>query len=96
MPHMGDDRGTSLMLVNSDAGAQVLKSLSEVLICESVNIEKAIRRNSAAIRSVKMNSKRAEFFHAAPTSSSIWGLIKEKSKVEPHERIIRKIQRLLR
>lgn len=63
MSHMDDDKGTSLILVNSDKGINLFEEIKDNLIYESVDINTAINHNSAAIRSVIMHKNRSRFFN---------------------------------
>lgn len=62
LPHLDDDKGTSLVLVHTEKGAAMLATLADKMICEKVDVNKAISFNSSVIKSVAMNSKREEFF----------------------------------
>mgnify|MGYP000943720074 CR=1 FL=1 len=61
MPAMDDDKGTSLMLVHSEKVENILTSIADKLIIQEVDVEQALVYNSAALRSVKANSKRKQF-----------------------------------
>lgn len=62
LPDMDDDKGTSLIFVNSNNGQFMIEKLKDKIICEEVDINQAVSFNSAAIKSVAHNPKRASFF----------------------------------
>ncbi|GKX31766.1 F420H(2):quinone oxidoreductase [Vallitalea longa] len=63
LPEMDDDKGTSLIFVNSDIGKSMIKQIRHKIIYKEVNIEEAVKYNSAAIKSVAYNTKRVDFFN---------------------------------
>ena len=61
-PEMDDNRGTSVVLLNTDHGKALFDSVADKVIhCES-NVEYAIAGNPCIVRSSKPHPKRAEFF----------------------------------
>lgn len=62
LPNMDDDKGTSLIFVNSDNGQSMLEKIKDKLLYEEVGINEAVSYNSAAIKSVRYNPKRDSFF----------------------------------
>ena len=62
VPELDDDKGTSLVLVNSDKGEKIFQKLQDKMIIKQVDCDEAIKYNSAAIKSVNMNPKRDKFF----------------------------------
>ena len=63
LPEMDDDKGTSLVFVNSDKGQLMLDKLIDKIICKEVNINQAVKYNSAAIKSANYNIGREAFFN---------------------------------
>ncbi len=61
-PEMFDDRGTSLIIVNSSKGERILNCIIEQTKFKKVNLEDAIKMNRCMVESVAMNEKREEFF----------------------------------
>ena len=59
-PEMDDDKGTSVVLVQSDRGAAVLNQLRDKLVVKTVTLEEASRQNPAMLVSAKPNPKRTE------------------------------------
>lgn len=62
LPEMDDDKGTSLIFVNSDSGHSMLNRIKDKTLCKEVDINQAVKYNSAAIKSAGYNSKRDQFF----------------------------------
>lgn len=63
LPEMDDDKGTSLIFVNSEIGQDIFNSISINMIFKEVNINEATKYNSAAIKSVPKNPNRDIFFN---------------------------------
>ena len=61
-PEMDDDKGTSLVLVNTDKGKAVWEEITlEMDWCEAT-FEEACRANSALVKPTRPHAKRAKFF----------------------------------
>lgn len=63
LPNMDDDKGTSLVMVNSEAGEILFNNMKNEMIYQEVDIAEAIKFNSAAIRSPIRNPKRDGFMN---------------------------------
>ncbi|MBE6619107.1 MAG: 4Fe-4S dicluster domain-containing protein [Ruminococcaceae bacterium] len=61
IPEMDDDKGTSLVLVHSQKGASLFDEIKDLMTVKEADTDKAIRCNSAAIRSVPLYPKRRDF-----------------------------------
>jgi len=61
LPEMDDNKGTSLIFVNSKKGREMFDSMSNDMIFKVVDINEAIKYNSAAIKSVEYNPNRDGF-----------------------------------
>ncbi len=61
-PDMFDDKGTSLLLVNSQKGNEIWKNINSKFTFISVDFEKALCNNSNAFKSVDIPVKRQLFF----------------------------------
>lgn len=59
---LDDNKGVSLVIVNSQKGQKIFDIIKERCIFESVNIDDAIKYNPSFTSSVNMNKKRKEFF----------------------------------
>lgn len=60
-PEMNDDKGTSLVLVRSEKGKQLLDRIRPQLKLQEVDGRQALMGNPAAVQSVKMPKKRGRF-----------------------------------
>lgn len=65
-PEMDDDKGISLLIVNSEKGEQILEEFKNNLILQKVDLSEAIKYNSAMITSVSLPKNRTKFM------SDIW------------------------
>lgn len=61
-PSLDDDKGTSLVLINSAKGMTILEKISDKIAYERVDIDEALRYNPPAIMSVDKNPQREKFF----------------------------------
>jgi coenzyme F420-reducing hydrogenase beta subunit len=61
MPEMDDDKGTSLILVNSSKGQNMIDQIKDKIILKPVDINIAVSYNQAAIKSAPYNRKRKDF-----------------------------------
>ena len=59
---MDDDKGTSLVFVNTSKGKSMMDHLADKVICKELDINQAVKYNSAAIKSVQCNPNRDLFF----------------------------------
>lgn len=60
--HIDDDKGTSLIFVNSAKGQSMFNKIQDNLIYLKVDIIDAVKYNSAAIKSVLLTKRRDKFF----------------------------------
>ena len=64
LPDIDDDRGTSLVFINTEKGRRVFDSIRGQLRVERVDGRQAVRYNSAMIRSSALPEKRDVFLGA--------------------------------
>ncbi len=62
LPEMDDDKGTSLVFVNSANGKSMFGQIKDKILYKEVNINKAVSYNLPAIKSVEANPEREKFF----------------------------------
>jgi len=62
LPEMDDDRGTSLVFVNSVKGRALFDMIKDRVVSEDADAAKAIAHNPAAISSAPMKPEREMFF----------------------------------
>lgn len=63
LPEMDDDKGTSLIFINSHAGQAMLNEIKDKILYQKVDINEAIKYNPSAIKSVKYNPNRDNFMN---------------------------------
>ena len=59
-PEMDDNKGTSVVLVQSEKGAALLEAIRERLVLKEVSLEDASAQNPAMIRTTPVSPRRAE------------------------------------
>lgn len=59
-PEMDDNKGTSVVLVQSQLGAELLQNIADQLVLKQVTLEEASGQNHAIIRVAPMNPLRAD------------------------------------
>jgi len=91
-PHLNDDQGISLVLVNSEKGKKIFDEVKENLTYEEVDFEKAISYNTAMTKSVDMPKKRNGFFRDLDKLS----FDKLYKKYGPKEKLIKKCKRFIK
>lgn len=62
LPEMDDDKGTSLMFINSDKGRKLFNKIEDKCEYKRIDIIEAIKYNYSAIKSVYKNHNRHIFF----------------------------------
>lgn len=92
---MDDDKGTSLIFVNSDIGKSIIEQIRDKIICEEVDISEAVKYNLAVVKSATYNSKRIDFLNDLNTYS-FDKLVKKYCADKSLLRVKRKIKALVR
>ena len=62
MPTMYDDKGTSLVIINSLKGQKLFEAIKDKMRYQEFELEKAVRYNAAYHKSVKLPKERNIFF----------------------------------
>lgn len=62
LPNMDDDKGTSLVFVNSNNGRKIFNCISNEMKFKEIDINEAVKYNPSAIKSVQKNPNRDSFF----------------------------------
>ena len=94
-PHMDDDRGTSLVLVNSEQGRAQIEALKIEEICK-VDPAEAVKDNGGFAEEVTIPAKREEFFKGVHSTKNLIKYMKGYIVRTPlHKKIYRKIRRAL-
>jgi len=95
LPSFDDDKGTSLILVNSSKGKAMLSSVADKMDCEKVDMDQALLYNSAATKSVEYNPKREKFFQEVSSSADISQLIAKYTKINFSRKVYMKGRTLI-
>ena len=66
-PEMFDNKGTSLILINTDKGERIFEEISDNIQAVQVDVESAIKRNTAVYKASKMPKTRAKFMASLDT-----------------------------
>lgn len=61
--NMNDEKGTSLVIINSEKGQRLFNMIKNELVCIETNINKALEYNSAMVKSVPYYEKKDNFFN---------------------------------
>ena len=61
-PEMDDDKGTSLVIINSEKGKQIFEQIKDKIMYKEVDFEEAIRYNPSMTSSVKKDPNMENFF----------------------------------
>ena len=62
MPEMNDEKGTSLLIIHSEKGKELLSKIEDKITLKSVDVYAAIANNKNMIKSVECHESREEFF----------------------------------
>ena len=62
LPEMDDDKGCSLIIVNSQKGAHIFNAIKDKMVLKSVNFNEAVKMNQAIFVSPKKPKNRSKFF----------------------------------
>lgn len=95
LPNFDDDKGTSLIFVNSEMGMKLFEKIKNKVKFQEVNIKEAVVYNSAAIKSVECNKSREEFFQKLDIIS-FDVLVKKYCKENIIFKVIKKIKTKLK
>lgn len=66
---LDDDKGTSLVLVNSSKGEEIFKELATKIIMKKTNLDYAVEKNPCIVKSVQANAERNMFFKNINTNN---------------------------
>ena len=90
LPKMNDNKGTSLLIINSTKGQELFDKIKEETTFKEADLEEAVRYNTSMIQSVKYNSKRDKFFEELDNTSFDKLAKKYLNKTSLIKRIIKK------
>ena len=94
-PEFFDNKGTSLVLINSPKGKKLFDAISALIHYKEVNINEALKYNPSAFRSVA-KPKNRELFMRLVNETSFDNAIKACIKTNSVKKVIRLAKRILR
>lgn len=92
-PEMDDGKGTSLVIVNSKKGQELLDMIQDSMICEEVEFEKAISGNPSFNTTSKANSNADKFYEKLENGEDFERVV---NKCIPKTSLITRIKRKFR
>lgn len=93
IPDFDDDKGTSLIMVHTEKGKQILEKVNGIIL-KSIDLNEAVKYNTSAYKSVKKPSKR-EAFLAQLTDENFEKKVNEFCRPSLKNRIKKIIKRIL-
>lgn len=96
LPEMDDNKGTSLVIVNSKKGKELIEKVKDKMIYKEVNFDDAIQYNPSMTKSVEMNKNREKFFENLDNIEFSKLVKKYTSHNIISKRIIKKIKRIIK
>ena len=94
LPEMDDDKGTSLVIIQSKKGEEIFTQIKEKISATKVDVDKAIFYNSSMIQSAKRNPKREKFL--SEEKSDFSQVAEKYIKLSYWQRFKGKIKRLIK
>lgn len=92
---MNDDKGTSLVIVNSVKGNQLFEKIKQNTIYKEEDFEEAIKYNPNMINSAKMHKNREKFFKELE-NTNLEFLVKKYTKKSLYKKILGKTKRIIK
>lgn len=93
---LNDDKGTSLVIVNSNKGEEIFNSIKSHCILEKVSLDEAIKYNSSFIASVPYNESRDDFFKELDDLDFDTLVKKYVPQVKVYRSVLGKIKRVIK
>ena len=90
---LNDNKGISLVIVNSKKGQELFEKINKKLIYKIVDFEEAIKYNPNMTKSTKIQSKREKFFNDL-NNNKLDSLVKKYTKKSMLKKITGKIKRI--
>ena len=91
LPEMDDDKGTSLVIINSTLGKQLFEEIKDQINYKEVEYEKAIANNPSLYQSVNRPKNRDTYLDNV-TADNLNDITKKYTTVSIFKKIIRKIK----
>ena len=80
LPEMSDDKGTSLILVNSQKGKVLLDKIRDRIVIKEVDADKALKYNSSVYKSALKPPNREAFMKAVRHDNDIEKTVKKHTR----------------
>lgn len=97
---MNDEKGTSLVVINSDKGKELFELIKNNLKCVKTDLEEAIKYNPSMIKSVDIPKKRDKFFQELSSGkineNNIIKYMNKYTKVSFVRKVLRKSKTILK
>ena len=94
LPEMDDDKGTSLVIVNSVLGSQLFEEIKDQIIYKEVDYEKAIASNPSLYQSVNRPKNRDAYLNNV-TVDNLTNITKKYTTESIFKKVIHKINRII-
>ena len=95
-PELNDNKGISLLIVNSEKGNELFKNISKYLIYKKTDLNTAIKYNPSYINSVNSDPNREVFFNNLE-KMDFEDLVKKYTQKNPwYRRLLGKIKRIIK
>lgn len=94
LPELDDDKGTSLVIINSISGKQLFEEIKNQIIYREVEYEKAIAHNPSLYQSVNRPKNRDTYLNSV-TANNLNNVTKKYTKVSIFKKVIHKINRII-
>ncbi len=95
LPEMDDDKGTSLILVNSQKGEKLFEEIKPEMAYKEVDVDIVARYNPAVCKSVAYNKNRSRFLKEV-LKKDFEKMVEKYTKVKYSKRILSKIKRIIK
>ena len=95
VPDMFDNKGTSLVFVNSAKGQKLFDAAADKMICKPVSLDEAVKYNSSAYKPAEENKKRSCFMQEIQ-DGDFESVVKKYTKQPMIRRCLRKIKGIIR
>lgn len=94
LPEMDDDKGTSLVIVNSEKGKKIFESVKDKIEYQKVDFDDAISHNPSMVSSSKQDFNREKFFENLDTMPFDKLVSKYTYKPNFFRKVINKVKRI--
>lgn len=90
-----DNKGTSLILVHTKKGNDLLKGIKDINHIQECDLDKAIKGNPSILKTLPVNKNREKFFNKLDTNN-LNTIVEKYTKVCIFRKILRKGKRIVK